>query len=461
MLYPQDYELNLNAKLPNLIKVVGVGGAGGNAVKNMVKLGIHDVDFIACNTDNQVLQSLPEPILRVQIGAELTKGLGAGTIPERGKKAAEESEKAIRELFNPPTEMVFITAGMGGGTGTGAAPVIARIAKEMGRLTVGVVTDPFSFEGSQKISQAAEGIIELKKYCDTVLVIKNDRLAKIYGNLAIELAYSFADDVLANAVKSIAELITRPGIINLDFSDVKTVLGDAGQAVMGSAEASGPNRTEQAVQNALESPLLENNDIGGAQRILVTLAYSDEKPEYSILMSDQSLVTEYIENKIQSRAQIFKHGFAIDRSLKDKVRITIVAAGFGTRTLEDTDKKEIKQERPPVAPEPAQSVQRPAHYTSANPVNSRRQEPVVQTPPTPTYVSETPQHLNYQPADFFQVTHQMREHISTLQEYNTLQTPTYKRYNLPAPSTQQGYTGGGGIINLREIYSELVNLRIV
>lgn len=458
MLYPQDYELNLNAKLPNLIKVVGVGGAGGNAVKNMVKLGIHDVDFIACNTDNQVLQSLPEPILRVQIGAELTKGLGAGTIPERGKKAAEESEKAIRELFNPPTEMVFITAGMGGGTGTGAAPVIARIAKEMGRLTVGVVTDPFSFEGSQKISQAAEGIIELKKYCDTVLVIKNDRLAKIYGNLAIELAYSFADDVLANAVKSIAELITRPGIINLDFSDVKTVLGDAGQAVMGSAEASGPNRTEEAVKNALESPLLENNDIGGAQRILVTLAYSDEKPEYSILMSDQSLVTSYIEDKIQSRAQIFKHGFAIDRSLKDKVRITIVAAGFGRNTNEEGEKNEGFQGKPLIETPPAQPTPRPQQTVA--PVNNPRREPTY-TPPTPTFVSESPQPLNYQPTDFFQITHQMREQIFNLSDYSTLHTPTYKRYNLPAPSAQQGHTGSGEIINLREIYSELIRLKIV
>lgn len=458
MLYPQDYELNLNAKLPNLIKVVGVGGAGGNAVKNMVKLGIHDVDFIACNTDNQVLQSLPEPILRVQIGAELTKGLGAGTIPERGKKAAEESEKAIRELFNPPTEMVFITAGMGGGTGTGAAPVIARIAKEMGRLTVGVVTDPFSFEGSQKISQAAEGIIELKKYCDTVLVIKNDRLAKIYGNLAIELAYSFADDVLANAVKSIAELITRPGIINLDFSDVKTVLGDAGQAVMGSAEASGPNRTEEAVKNALESPLLENNDIGGAQRILVTLAYSDEKPEYSILMSDQSLVTSFIEEKIQSRAQIFKHGFAIDRSLKDKVRITIVAAGFGRNTPEGKEKKGAGQEgieTPPNQPT------RPPQIVSTPVDTQPRREPTY-TPPPPTFVLEPPQPLNYQqPTDFFQLTHQMREQIFNLHDYSVLSTPTYKRYNLPAPSTQQGHTNGGKILNLSEVYGELIDLKII
>ena len=443
MLYPQDYELNLNAKLPNLIKVVGVGGAGGNAVKNMVKLGIHDVDFIACNTDNQVLQSLPEPILRVQIGAELTKGLGAGTMPERGQKAAEESEKAIRELFNPPTEMVFITAGMGGGTGTGAAPVIARIAKEMGRLTVGVVTDPFSFEGSQKIAQAAEGIIELKKYCDTVLVIKNDRLAKIYGNLAIELAYSFADDVLANAVKSIAELITRPGIINLDFSDVKTVLGDAGQAVMGSAEASGPNRTEEAVKNALESPLLENNDIGGAQRILVTLAYSDEKPEYSILMSDQSLVTSFIEEKIQSRAQIFKHGCAIDRSLKDKVRITIVAAGFGRNTPDKEKGKDVK-------PEPLEPKETPV------PVNNVGGRP---TPPTTTIVHEPPPPFNSSPTNLFLITQQMREQIFNLNDYSVLNTPTYKRYNLPAPSTQ--HKSKSEVINLSEIYRELVKLEIV
>lgn len=221
--------------------------------------------------------------------------------------------------------MVFITAGMGGGTGTGAAPVIARIAKEMERLTVAVVTDPFTFEGEDKILQARAGIEELKKYSDTVLIIKNERLELQYGDMDIDEAYAKADDVLANGVKSIAELITRPGIINLDFADVKKVLGNAGQAVMGTAEAEGDKRAEDAIRAALSSPLLESNGISGAQRVLVSIAYS---PEHKIKLSDQTLVTKFIESQIQAKARLFKHGFAVDEHLGKKVRVTIVAAGF-------------------------------------------------------------------------------------------------------------------------------------
>ena len=337
MLQRQDFELNFNTQFPNIIKVIGVGGAGGNAVKHMNRLGIHDVDFVICNTDAQALVGLPEGIKSVQLGAELTKGLGAGTEPDMGRKAAEESEKAIRQLLQDPTEMVFITAGMGGGTGTGAAPVIARIAREMKRLTVAVVTDPFEFEGEDKIEQAHAGIVELKKNCDTVLIIKNDRLAAMYGDMVIDQAYSEADNVLANAVKSIAELITRPGIINLDFADVKKVLGNAGQAVMGSAEADGEDRAKAAIEAALKSPLLENNDINGAKRVLVSIAYSDEKPEYKIKMSDQTTVTKFVQSQIKSKAKLFKHGFAIDRNLGSKVRVTIVTAGFDGGSSEEVE----------------------------------------------------------------------------------------------------------------------------
>lgn len=312
-------------KFKNIIKVIGVGGAGCNAVKHMHHLGVRDIGLVICNTDQQALESAPSEIRRLQIGIELTKGLGAGTEASMGKKAAEESEKAIREVLKEPTEMVFITAGMGGGTGTGAAPVIARIAKDMGRLTVAVVTDPFTFEGEEKIKQARAGIEELKKYSDTVLIIKNERLEMQYGDMDIEDAYAKADDVLANGVKSIAELITRPGIINLDFADVKKVLGGAGQAVMGTAEAEGDKRAEEAIKAALSSPLLESNGISGAQRILVSIAYS---PEHKIKLSDQTLVTKFIESQIQAKAQLFKHGFAVDDQLGKKVRVTIVAAGF-------------------------------------------------------------------------------------------------------------------------------------
>ena len=320
-----DYELVPKNKFRNIIKVIGVGGAGCNAVKHMHNMGVNDIGLVICNTDQQALESAAPEIKRLQIGIELTKGLGAGTEPTMGKKAAEESEKAIRELLKEPTEMVFITAGMGGGTGTGAAPVIAKIAKEMKLLTIAVVTDPFPFEGGDKIQQARLGIEELKKNCDTVLIIKNERLEAQFGDMDIEEAYAKADDVLANGVKSIAELITRTGIINLDFADVKKVLGGAGQAVMGTAEAEGEKRVEEAIKLALSSPLLESNDISGAQRVLVSIAYS---PEHKIKLSDQTLVTKFVEGQIQSKARLFKHGFAVDKNLGKKVRVTIVAAGF-------------------------------------------------------------------------------------------------------------------------------------
>jgi cell division protein FtsZ len=328
MIYEANYEIILSSKLDNIIKVIGVGGAGCNAMFNMYNQDKKGVDFIACNTDAQALAEFPDEIIKLQIGAKLTKGLGAGTHWEVGRDAAIESEEAIIQVLGPPTEMVFITAGMGGGTGTGAAPEIARVSKKLGRLTIGVVTDPFEHEGTDKLEQALQGIENLKEYCDTVLIIKNDRLAEIYENLPIRRAYKMADEVLARAVKSIAELITRPGVINIDFADVKTILGDAGHAVMGTAEASGQDRAFLAIEEALNSPLLENNDISGAKRVLVSMAYSDEKEEYEITMADQKKIMNFVETKIKFRAKTFKHGFAIDQSLKDKIRVTIVAAQF-------------------------------------------------------------------------------------------------------------------------------------
>lgn len=443
MLYNQEFELDFKAEFPHIIKVVGVGGAGGNAVRHMTKLGIHEVDFIACNTDNQVLNSLPKEVTKVQLGIELTKGLGAGAIPEMGRKAAEESEKTIRQLFLAPTEMVFITAGMGGGTGTGAAPVVARIAKEMNCLTVGVVTDPFGFEGTQKIEQAKAGIAELKKYCDTVLVIKNDRLADMFGDLDIEIAYSLADDVLANAVKSIAEVITRPGIINLDFADVKTVLGGAGQALMGSAEATGPDRAAEAIKRALESPLLEENKIDGAKRILVTLAYSDEKPEYRIKMSDQKKVTSFIESQIASKAHIFKHGFAIDKSLKDKVRVTVVAAGFDAKFQVDLElpEAELANEGKPVASASASSSQQPTseEVTSA------------ETKRMPALESESTEGI---------LARILEVNEGKMPDFGALQSPAFRRYNVPL--TRFNTPSGSNLsVNLNEIHRELSKLGII
>jgi cell division protein FtsZ len=367
-----DYELVPKNKFRNIIKVIGVGGAGCNAVKHMHNMGVNDIGLVICNTDQQALESASPEIKRLQIGVELTKGLGAGTEPTMGKKAAEESEKSIRELLKEPTEMVFITAGMGGGTGTGAAPVIAKIAKEMNLLTIAVVTDPFPFEGGDKIIQARIGIEELKKNCDTVLIIKNERLEEQYGDMDIEEAYAKADDVLANGVKSIAELITRTGIINLDFADVKKVLGGAGQAVMGTAEAEGEKRVEEAIKLALSSPLLESNDISGAQRVLLSIAYS---PEHKIKLSDQTLVTKFVESQIQSKASLFKHGFATDSNLGKKVRVTIVAAGF------DLIEPVVEKVKPTViAATVKASVPQPTASVGASIINTgNTQNPVEET----------------------------------------------------------------------------------
>lgn len=314
-----------------VIKVIGVGGGGSNAVNHMIESGFQDVGYVVCNTDQQALQKMDDRAHKLQLGIELTKGLGAGTNPEVGRKAALESEAAIRHILSDKAEMVFITAGMGGGTGTGAAPEIARIAKEMGLLVVAVVSDPFRFEGNTKIQQATDGIDKLKEYADTVLVIKNQLLQELYKDLSVKAAYKKADEVLANGVRSIAELITSQGEINCDFADVKMVLENAGQAMMGSAVATGEKRAIDAIKNALESPLLENNKINGAKRVLVSIAYNDEKPEYEIKMADQTLITEFIQGEIKSDAEVFKHGYSIDRTLKDGgLRVTIVAAGFGT-----------------------------------------------------------------------------------------------------------------------------------
>jgi cell division protein FtsZ len=344
----------------------------------MHKMGVNDIGLVICNTDQQALESASPEIKRLQIGVELTKGLGAGTEPTMGKKAAEESEKAIRELLKEPTEMVFITAGMGGGTGTGAAPVIAKIAKEMNLLTIAVVTDPFPFEGGDKIIQARIGIEELKKNCDTVLIIKNERLEEQFGDMDIEEAYAKADDVLANGVKSIAELITRTGIINLDFADVKKVLGGAGQAVMGTAEAEGEKRVEEAIKLALSSPLLESNDISGAQRVLLSIAYS---PEHKIKLSDQTLVTKFVESQIQSKASLFKHGFATDSNLGKKVRVTIVAAGFDLIEPEPLPEPVVeKVKQTVIAATMMASVPQPTASVGATVINtSNAQNPIEET----------------------------------------------------------------------------------
>jgi cell division protein FtsZ len=319
----KDYRFDLPKNQKSIIKVIGVGGGGSNAVNHMYGLGIKDVEFVVVNTDAQALKSSPVP-LRLQLGANLTEGLGAGANPEQGRSAALESEGEIRELLADNTKMVFITAGMGGGTGTGAAPIVARIAKELNILTVGIVTAPFMFEGKKKMAVAQAGIESLRENCDTVLVILNDKLREIYGNLAIRTAFSKADDILSTAARSIAEIITIHQDVNVDFEDVKTVMKDAGAAVMGSATEEGEGRAIRAAGAAISSPLLNNVDIKGAQKILLSIM-SGEDEELS--MDELSDITEYIQEKAGDNAEVI-FGQGIDPELGSAIRVTVIATGF-------------------------------------------------------------------------------------------------------------------------------------
>lgn len=310
----------------SIIKVIGVGGGGSNAVNHMFAQGIKDVEFVVCNTDSQALNGSPVPT-KLQIGANLTEGLGCGANPEVGKAAALESKDQLRE-FLTGTKMVFITAGMGGGTGTGAAPVIAKIAKDMDILTVGIVTVPFSWEGKKKRMQAQIGIDSLRESCDTVLTILNDKLREIYGNLPINQAFAEADNVLTTGAKGIAEIITLAGYVNVDFQDVRTVMLNAGAAVMGTTETRGEGRALKAAAGALSSPLLDNRDIMGAKKILLSIISGVEA---ELSMDELSQITEFIQEQAGEEAEmIFGHG--VDDDLGDRIRVTVIATGFETES---------------------------------------------------------------------------------------------------------------------------------
>jgi cell division protein FtsZ len=318
----------------SIIKVIGVGGGGSNAVNHMYRQGIKDVEFVVCNTDMQALNNSPVPT-KLQIGVDLTEGLGCGANPKVGKGAAIESKEQIREFFEG-TKMVFITAGMGGGTGTGAAPVIAKIAKSMGILTVGIVTEPFQFEGKKKLDQANAGIAALRANCDTMIVILNERLREIYGDLPIGTAFAQADNVLTTAAKGIAEIITLAGYVNVDFMDVRTVMRNAGHAVMGTAETKGENRAKNAAVGALTSPLLDNCDIMGAKKILLSIVSGSEA---ELRMDELSEITNYIQEQAGQEAEmIFGHG--VDSALGDRLRVTVIATGFDR---EDEQTAEVKK----------------------------------------------------------------------------------------------------------------------
>ena len=312
----------------SIIKVIGVGGGGGNAVNHMYREGIHDVTFVLCNTDNQALNDSPVPV-HLQLGKE---GLGAGNKPERARAAAEESLEDIKKMLSDGTRMAFITAGMGGGTGTGAAPVIARVSKELGILTVGIVTIPFRFEGDRKIDQALDGVEEMSKHVDALLVINNERLREIYPELSVLDAFGKADDTLSVAAKSIAEIITVHGLINLDFNDVKTVLKDGGVAIMSTGYGEGEGRVRKAIDDALNSPLLNDNDVFNSKKILLSISFAGSKDgKDSLMMEEMNDVNEFMAKFGDFE---IKWGLATDPELGKKVKVTILATGFGIENVD-------------------------------------------------------------------------------------------------------------------------------
>jgi cell division protein FtsZ len=326
-----DEMSTINNQLGSIIKVIGVGGGGGNAVNTMYEKGIKNVEFVIANTDIQVLDKSPVPI-KLQLGKGLTNGLGAGNNPEQGKNAALESTDEIAELFNDGTKMVFITAGMGGGTGTGAAPVIAEIAKGMGILTIGIVTIPFRYEGKKRLNNAVTGLEEMRKNVDAIIVIDNEKIGEVYANKNIKEAFSNADEILTIAAKGIAEIITKEGEINVDFADVKSVMEDSDVAVMGTGYGKGETRGLDAVKNAINSPLLNNNDISGAENLLVNIiSPSNEKGMLTI--EETGLTNTYLQEKAGNGANLI-WGLSFDDELKDdQCAVTVIATKFNDNIL--------------------------------------------------------------------------------------------------------------------------------
>lgn len=339
----------------SIIKVIGVGGGGGNAVNHMYRQGIKDVTFVVCNTDNQALISSPVPT-KIQLGSIITQGLGAGGKPEVACQAAEESILEIQKMLSDNTKMVFITAGMGGGTGTGASPVVAKAAHDMGILTVGIVTIPFAFEGNLKIRQALDGVAALSDHVDAILVINNEKLKKIYPDLALSNAFAKADDVLTNAAKAIAEIITVPGYINTDFADVFSIMKDGKVAIMNTGYASGDNRITKAIEDALTSPLLNTNDVSGAKKILLSLYCSKT---HQIRMEEVEQIQEFMVTVGENVQVIW--GASFDDTLDDHVKITLIATGFDVSNIPGMPEKAEK----PIYKAPKQTSSEPVVIHSA------------------------------------------------------------------------------------------------
>ena len=321
----------------SIIKVIGVGGGGGNAVNHMFRQGIVGVNFVVCNTDQQALDLSPVPY-KIQLGNNISQGRGAGMNPEVGKRATIEALDEVMKVLEDNTKMVFITAGMGKGTGTGGAPVIAKAAKELGILTVGLVTTPFGAEGPRRFNQANDGINELKNYVDTILVISNDKLREVYGNLKLSDAFSHADSILCNAARSIAEIITVPGYVNVDFEDVNTVMRASGVAIMGTAQAEGEDRAERAIESALNSPLLNDNQIKGAKNILLNVTSGEEE----VTLDEISNITEFIQSQAGYDSNII-WGNCHNPALGKAISVTVIATGFESQTFGRNDAAQRKQ----------------------------------------------------------------------------------------------------------------------
>ena len=376
---PSNHEFTLDQEStsttisPNKIKVIGVGGGGNNAINHMYNLGARDVSFIVANTDRQALANSPVPT-KVLLGPNTLRGRGAGNVPQKAHDAAEESAQDIANLFDDDTDMVFITAGMGGGTGTGASPVIARIAKERGLLTIGIVTIPFLFEGRKKILKALEGANEMSKYVDALLVINNERLSEIYSDYDFLNAFGKADDILAMAAMSISEIVTCNGYINLDFNDVDNTLRDGGTAIISTGYGEGENRVEKAIQDALNSPLLRNTDIFGSRKLLFNLYFSPDADQ-KFLIDETNQITKFISN-IDSDVDVI-WGVALDNTLGNKVKFTILAAGFDLTIQEDGPKitSTVKKQAPtPEVAEVAAEEQLAAAYGESIETMRRLQE---------------------------------------------------------------------------------------
>jgi len=332
----EDFMFDLPKHRSSSIKVIGVGGGGSNAVNYMYQQGITGVDFVVCNTDAQALNNSPVPN-RIQLGQSTTEGLGAGANPDVGEQAALESMEDIKKFLDNNTKMVFITAGMGGGTGTGAAPIIAGISKELGILTVGIVTAPFYFEGKMRLDQAEKGIEKLRKNVDSLIVINNDKIRELYGNLGYKAGFAKADEVLSTAAKGIAEVITKHYSTNIDLKDARTVLADSGTAIMGTGIASGENKAKEAIANALDSPLLNNNKITGAQNVLLLIVSGENE----VTVDEIWTINEYIQSEAGNNANIIM-GIGEDLDLGDKISVTVVATGFPAEDQVFTGREEEK-----------------------------------------------------------------------------------------------------------------------